>query len=106
MSILKNKAYKKYTRLSRYATTPYYYNSRFGKYNFGTWNYLDDTTGYEMYQVQPNDTYDKIALEYYNRPDYFWIICNFNRISDCFNPPYPGKYLKIPVISGLIFEDE
>lgn len=105
MSILKNKSYKRYDRMSRYATTPYYYNNRFDKYNFGTWSYLDDTTAYELYLVQPQDTYDKIALKYYNRPDYFWVICNFNRIENCFDDPMAGTYLKIPVVSELIFED-
>lgn len=104
MDKLIDKSYKTYDRLSRYSSFPYYYNTQDDKYVYGTVSYLDSTTPYQLYVVAKNDTYDSIALAFYNNPTYFWIICSFNRIQDPFTPPVVGTRLYIPVISGIEFE--
>lgn len=105
MDVLKNKYYKEYTRLSRYAVFPCYYNTLDDKYLVGTSSALDKSTNYTMYQVKNNDSYDYIALKAYNNPTYYWIICDFNNIIDVFDKPVPGTYLKIPVLSNIVFSD-
>lgn len=104
MDILKDKSYKQYDALSRYSPFPYYYNTRDKKYVYGTVTHLDNNTRYQLYEVKPNDTYDIIALKFYNNPTYFWVICDFNRIIDCFSSPEVGSKLKIPSLSNLVFE--
>ncbi len=103
MDVLTNKQYKSYDRLSRYSNFPIYYNTLNDKYCSGTTTYLADDTQYVMYKVKFNDTYDSIALKSYNNPTYYWIICNFNRITNCFEKPKPGTTLKIPVLSNIEF---
>lgn len=101
MDILKNKQYKKYDRFSRYSNFPIYYNTLDKKYEYGTTANLDDTTAYTYYIVKPDDTYDSIALACYKNPTYYWLICDYNRIIDCFSTPLPGTKLKIPVLSKI-----
>ena len=104
MDKLINKSYKTYSSFSRYSTFPIYYNTADEKYESGTTSQLDLDTPYQSYEVQKNDTYDSLALDYYNNPTYFWIICDFNRISDPFKSPLVGDVLYIPVISDIEFE--
>lgn len=101
--MLTQKSYKSYDRLSRYMTVPYYYNTLTDKYVYGTSTWLDDTTQYSVYKVKQNDTYDSIALDFYNNPTYFWIICSFNRVLNPFEKPAVGKLLKIPSLSNITF---
>ena len=75
------------------------------KYICGTTSYLKDTTNYQVYVVQPNDTYDSIALRAYGNPTYYWIICSFNHIQDSFSIPVPNSQLKLPVMTDIEFED-
>lgn len=103
MDVLKDKQYKNYDRLSRYSSFPIYYNTLNEKYCNGTISFLSDKTEYTLHKVQRNETYDSISLLYYNNPTYFWVICNFNRILDCFEKPAEGLVLKIPVISNIEF---
>ena len=103
MDILKNKSYKSYNRLSRYSTVPYYYNTRDKKYVVGTGTNLDDTTNFSVHKVIKGDTYDTLALRYYNNPTYFWIICDYNRIQDPFVDPEVGTTLYIPLLSKISF---
>ncbi len=103
MEILSNKSYKNYEYISRYSPCPIYYHNLDDKYVMGTARWLDDTTAYSEYVVEDKDTYDTLALRFYNNPTYFWIICSFNRISDPFENPKPGTRLKIPTISNLKF---
>lgn len=104
MEILINKSYKQYDRLSRYNPFPYYYHTIDNKYVYGTTSYLLNTTPYQTHIVSKGDTYDSLALHYYNNPTYYWIICDFNRIQDPFNNPAVGTALNIPVISSIKFE--
>lgn len=104
MDILKNKQYKNYDRLSRYAQFPIYYNTLDDKYITATTTYLSKDTPYKLYQAKSGETYDLIALKEYNNPTYYWVICDFNNIQDPFSRPYIGQYLKIPVISKIEFQ--
>ena len=104
MDKLIDKAYKKYKRLSRYSSFPYYYDTNQNKYVYGTLSHLDPTTPYSLYTVKKNDTYDSISLSFYNTPTYFWVICDFNKINDPFNPPAEGTSLNIPVLSSIEFQ--
>lgn len=104
MDILTDKSYRDYDYISRYASFPYYYNREDNKYIYGITSQLKSTIPYILHKVAVNDTYDSIALAYYNSPTFFWIICDFNKIQDPFTDPVVGEYLKIPNISGLSFE--
>lgn len=102
--VIKNKAYLQYSKISRYSAFPYYWNETDGKYMGGTTNQLDDTTDFVYYETNPGDTYDSIALKYYDNPTYYWVICDFNRILDCFEKPKVGTRLKIPTFSQLKYK--
>ena len=102
MNVLKNKYYKNYEKLSRYASFPCYYNTLDNKYVTGTTTNLT-ATEYSVYEVKSGESYDLIALKAYNNPTYFWIICDFNNIIDAFVDPIPGTRLKLPVISTIDF---
>lgn len=104
MNVLKNKQYKSYDRLSRYSNIPFYYNTHTKQNVYGTAKHLNNNTSYILHVVKKNDTYDSLALDYYNNPTYFWIICDFNRILDPFKSPLVGDVLYIPVISDIEFE--
>ena len=103
MDKLINKSYKTYSSFSRYSTFPIYYNTADEKYESGTTSQLDLDTPYQSYEVQKNDTYDSIALNFYNNPIYYWIICDFNRKQDPFEKPKVGEIIKIPVFSSIEF---
>lgn len=104
MDAIKNKSYKQYDKLSRYNNFPYYYHTLDNKYIYGTTAWLNDETPYTLYTVQTGDTIDKLSLYYYNTPTYYWIICDFNRISDPYMTLEKGMKIKIPSISGLSFD--
>ena len=104
MDVLKDKSYVKYNRLSRYLNFPYYYNTLDNKYVGGTTKYLADDTPYTLRKIGRDDTYDSLALEYYNNPTYYWIICSYNHIQDPFKKPTAGTYLRIPTISTISYD--
>ena len=104
MDKLVDKTYKTYTRVSRYSTFPYYYNTQDNKYIYGTMSHLDPTTPYTSYVVKKNDTFDSISLAFYNTPLFFWAICDFNNINDPFQRPIEGSSLNIPILSSIEFQ--
>lgn len=104
MNILTNKQYKSYDRLSRYSTTPIYYNTHTKDMVYGTAKHLNQDTEYVTHLVKRNDTWDSLALDYYNNPTYFWIICDYNGVLNPFVEPTEGEYVFIPVISDIEFE--
>lgn len=106
MEVLEDKTYKSYDYTSRYNGFPYYYQVLDKKYTYGITANLKDGLVYTLYEVQYGDTYDSIALDFYNTPLYFWVVCDFNRIQDPFEIPTPGTKLKIPSISNLSFESD
>ena len=105
MSDIFNKQYKDYDRVSRYQVFPFYYNSKDGKYSYGITSHLltDDVT-FVAHKVKKHDTLDTLALYYYNNPTYYWVIADFNRIRDPYQPLEVGKILKIPTFSNIAFD--
>lgn len=105
MDILKDKSYKSSDTLSRFTSFPYYYNSVDGKYEYGIMSQLSKGTSYVLHAVADGDTLESLALKYYGRPDYYWVIALFNDVSDSFCKLY-NKYttLKIPSVSNIKFE--
>lgn len=123
MNVLSDRTIKTNTFFSRYNGFSYYYNKLSekkvkikdsngdyvidsftglpayqieGKYNMSTSSWLKDSDEFEAYTVKKGDTYDSIALDKYNNPTYYWIICDFNRIIDPFIEPEPGDILYLP----------
>ncbi len=105
MDVLTNKSYKNFNKISRYGNFPYYYHTIDNKYVYGFSGRLKTTTPYIIHTVKRADSFDSLALYYYNNPTYFWIICDFNRINDPFIELEEGQKLKIPSFSTLEFEE-
>lgn len=106
MNVLKDKQTRDYDSLSRYAPIPFYYNTKDNKYIYGLTKQLGSDTTYVSHKLKEYDTLDSLALFYYGRPDYYWIIADFNKIQ---NPLIKliDKFetIKIPSISYIYFED-
>ena len=100
MSII-NKAYKDYSYVSRYNVFPYYYHKEDNKYFYGITAYLDDTTIYTLHTIQQGDTLDRLALDYYNNPTLYWVICSFNHIKNPYKELVPGQTIKIPALANI-----
>ncbi len=105
MDVLKDKQTKSYPSLSRYSSIPYYYNTQDNKYIYGLTKQLGQNTDYVVHRVKPNDTLDSIALYYYGRPDYYWIIADFNQVNPFINLIDKFETIKVPSISYIYFED-
>ena len=105
MDVLTDKTYRIYTRLSRYNNFPYYYQTVDNKYVYGVTANLKDTTPYTIHTVAQNDTFDSLALKYYNNPTYFWVIADFNRYNDPYTKLEVGTQLKIPSFSDIVFNN-
>ena len=108
MNVLTNKTAKTGRYFSRYNGLFYYYNHLDEKYQLETRHWLKelpDTTKIKTYVIKEKDTWDSIALEFYNNPTYYWIICDYNRIIDPFKPLKVGDTIYLPSINaGLEFE--
>jgi len=108
MDVLSNRAIKSSKYFSRYNGLNYFYNNNDGKYQLEMRHWLRndiDETQLTKYLVKEKDTYDSIALQFYNNPLYYWIICDYNRIIDPIIPPKPDSILYIPSLNaGLEFE--
>ena len=104
MSILIDKMYKESNTVSRYTASPYYYHTIDDKFIMGTAVQLKTDTPYTQYTVNSLDTYDSLALKFYNNPTLYWIICYFNSVNDPFEKPKTGSTLKIPSISTIEFD--
>lgn len=106
MNVLTDKAYKTYENLSRYSPFPYYYNTLDHKFVYGLTKHLGRGVSYTLHEVQEHDTLDSLALYYYGRPDYYWVIADFNRIKDPFiHLKSEFKEIKIPTLTNVSFED-
>ena len=103
MNILKKSPSKQYSYISRYAPDTVYYHTLDNKYISSTARPLNSNTPYTEYKVQRGDTFDNIALFYYNNPTYYWIICAFNNINDPFKVLQEGMTLKIPSLASIQF---
>ena len=50
------------------------------------------------------DTLDLLALNYYGRPDFYWIIADFNGIKDPFiDLPKKFKTIRIPTLTQIYY---
>lgn len=105
MDILKNKQFREYNYISRYAGFPFYYNTLDNKYVYGTTAQLKTNVPYVLHKVVQNETLDSIALDFYNNPTFFWVIADFNRIQDPYKKLKVGEELKIPTLSDISFEE-
>lgn len=70
--------------LSRYANFPMYYNTVDEKYIMGLSSHLSKNNLYIIVDVDEETSLDYLANKYYGRPDYFWVIADFNSILDPF----------------------
>ena len=106
MDILKNKSTKKYTYISRYSKFYYYYNTLDDKYIYGITSKLSKNIHYTIHKIKEYDTLDFISLNYYGRPDFYWILADFNNIKDPFVTLYV-KYdsIKIPTLTEIYYEN-
>ena len=104
MEILRDRSTKAYSHLSRYASFPFYYHTLDNKYIYGLTSQLSQNSSYVLVDITMDTTLEILAAKYYGRPDYYWIIADYNQIQDPFLPLYP-KYqqLKIPSISSIEF---
>ena len=103
--ILKDKQFVQYSYISRYATFPIYYNVEDDKYMYGITSQLNRNIPYVEVKIHQGDNLDNLSQYYYGRPDYYWIIADFNRIQDPLIELF-GRYetLRIPVLSNIVFE--
>ena len=106
MDRLENKSYKQYDYVSRYTPFPTYYNTLDDKYIYGITDHLNKDISYMIHKVSDYDTLELLANAYYGRPDFYWILADFNDIVDPFIV-LKEKYstLKIPNMTKLYFGD-
>ena len=105
MQVLKDKQTRNEDALSRYNQLPFYYNVIDDKYMYGLAKHLSEGTQYTTHNVQQYDTPESLAQYYYGRPDYYWIILDFNRILNPFINLYKSmSTIKIPSLSYIYFE--
>ena len=106
MDVLKDKKTKSYSYISRYSAVYYYYHTLDNKYLYGMTKQLSDETSYVLHKIKETDSLDSLANHYYGRPDFFWIIADFNRITDPFIclKDLPDKTIKIPAVSNLNYK--
>lgn len=106
MEVLKDKAYKVYDNISRYAPFPYYYNTLDRKFVYGLTKQLGQGVSYTLHQISEHDSLDSLSLYYYGRPDYYWVIADFNRIRDPFiHLKDHYDQIMIPTLTNVSFED-
>lgn len=104
MDVLINKQSKNYNYRSRYQSNYFYYNINDNKYIYGLTSQLHDDTEFVVHNTKPDDTLDKLALKYYGRPDFFWVIADFNRIIDSYEDISKYTTIKIPNINNISFK--
>ena len=106
MDVLKDRQTRDYNYTSRYAQFPIYYNTLDEKYMYGLTSQLRTNIPYVECQIHQGDNLDNLSEYYYGRPEYYWIIADFNRIQDPLIDLFSHyKTLKIPVFSNIAFEN-
>lgn len=102
--VLKDKNYKQYENISRYSSFPYYYHTKDNKYIYGITSQIDKNISFTVHKIREGDTLDNLSLTYYGRPDYYWMIADFNSIRDPYERLY-GKYdsLRIPTFTSIAY---
>lgn len=105
MDVLKDKSSRDYNYLSRYASFPFYFHSEDNKFIYGLTSQLKENIPYVVVSVDASTTLDKLANKYYGRPDYFWIIADFNKIQDPFiQLDKQFTTIKVPALASIEFE--
>lgn len=104
MDKLSEKSYRDYHYISRYTSFPYFYNETDNKYIYGTTAQLREDNAYVLHTVTQGDTFDSLALKYYNNPTLYWVICDFNKIQDPYRDLEVGQKIKIPALSSIRFD--
>lgn len=104
MQVLINKQYKAYDRVSRYSVFPTYLNRLDEKYIYGITAHIRNDIKHIAHKVVRGDTLDSLALYYYNNPTYYWVIADFNRISDPYADLVIGSTIKIPTFSSIEYD--
>lgn len=105
MECLTQKSYKSYDYISRYQPFPYYYHTLDKKYIYGITAQLNRSNTYVEVNVSQFDTLDSLANYYYGRPDYYWVIADFNSIQDPFIQLWGNyKTIKIPTLGNISFK--
>lgn len=104
MDVLINKQYRNDDFMSRYSSTPFYYHTLDDRYVVGKDAWLDNNTAYVAHKVKAGDTFDTLALYYYNNPTYYWIICSYNHINDPYTALQIGSIIKIPSLADIRFK--
>lgn len=99
------KNYKHYDYISRYESFPYYYDNVNNRYYYGLSANLSKDTPYASYTVQSGDSYDSIAYDKYGNALFYWVICYFNDVADCFQQPQAGTVIKLPSLNSIIFKE-
>lgn len=104
MDVLKGKFYKSYTHISRYQPIPYSYNVLDDKYVYWLTSHLRKNNSYATVKITQRDTLDSLSNQYYGRPDYYWVIADFNDMPDPFVELW-GNYdtLDIPTLGNISY---
>lgn len=97
------KGLKSYSYLSRYSSVPVMGDTTAGKQYHGTVKWIDEEASYTIYRCGINDTLERIALNLYGNPQYWWVIADFNRIVDPFAKLKEGQELKIVSLNDITF---
>lgn len=107
MDILKDRQTRGYSYISRYAGFPFYYNTKDNKYIYGITGYMDNNISYVTVPVTQETTLANLANMYYGRPDYWWVIADFNHIQDPF-VELSNKFdtIKLPTLTAITYEKE
>jgi nucleoid-associated protein YgaU len=94
-----------YDSLSRYLPFSYYYHTLDDKFVYGLTGNILNNVEYVAHTLKDSDTLESLAFKYYGRPDYFWIIADFNRIKDPFIPLLDSfGVIKVPNLGQISFE--
>lgn len=102
MEVLKDKSIKDYEYTSRYGPFPFFYNENDDKYVYGITSWLSLDAEYSIHNVQGTDTLDSLAFKYYGRPDLYWVIADYNRITDPWINLWENyNFLYIPALAGV-----
>lgn len=59
----------------------------------------DDTD--EFRRVKDGESWRDIANDVYKESKLYWILAEFNKISDPFEPPEPQKMLRVPTLKRI-----